>query len=224
MGLQHVSKNLTGKKFGHLTVLYYSHSKKSDKSRGRAMWECICKCGKNTTVPTDKLKSGHTRSCGCFHLKKVTKHAQSRTRFYRIWHAAKSRSLKQFGYEDIGFDERWNIFTNFYKDMHKSYQIHVLKYGEKNTTIDRIDTNGNYSKTNCRWATYSVQNNNFKKTKRYSWKNKFSTLSEIFELEKPPITRACFVRRITHYGYSIERALFTKNNIGDILVTWKEKK
>ena len=56
----------------------------------------------------------------------------------------------------------WNSFEEFRGDMEDSFNKHIQKHGAKNTTIDRIDSSGNYSKENCRWATYKVQNDNRK--------------------------------------------------------------
>ena len=57
--------NLVGKKFGKLTVIEQSSSKKSNNGRSQMQWICKCDCGNYTTVTTSHLKSGHTRSCGC---------------------------------------------------------------------------------------------------------------------------------------------------------------
>lgn len=65
-----------------------------------------------------------------------------------------------YGGRGIEVCDRWKILVNFYDDMYKSYCYHVDKFGEKDTSIDRIDPNRNYELSNCRWATCKEQANN----------------------------------------------------------------
>lgn len=91
-------------------------------------------------------------------------HGFSRTRFYYIWAGMKKRcTLKtrpdfpRYGGRGISYCSEWEKFINFKNDMHESYLMHVDEFGEKNTTLDRINSNGNYCKSNCKWSTYSEQ-------------------------------------------------------------------
>jgi len=101
----------------------------------------------------------------CYHESMKT-HGMFGTRFYRIYYKmferCKSNHEKRKHYYDKGIvvSKEWNKFINFLNDMHESYIEHVKEYGEKNTTIDRINNDKGYSKKNCRWATYKEQNNN----------------------------------------------------------------
>ena len=63
-------KDISGQKFGRLTVLYrvFPNSK-----QGSARWHCVCECGKEIDVDGVKLRTGHTKSCGCLVKENMTK-------------------------------------------------------------------------------------------------------------------------------------------------------
>lgn len=159
--------NLIGMRFNHLTVIEqdYSHH----KGKKQRWWLCKCDCGKTTRVNTTDLTSGHTKSCGCFQRsqasssliqikKRNVNFHLSKTKTYRCWRAMMSRCYnphtkyyKYYGGRGIGVDTPWHEYRNFLSDMGEA--------GDKDT-LDRIDCNGNYSKSNCRWASMKQQNNN----------------------------------------------------------------
>ena len=79
---------------------------------------------------------------------------------------SRCENTKATGYKDYGgrgIKLLWNDFDPFYKDMYVSYLKHITKHGPKQTTIDRINVNGNYSLANCRWATHKIQSLNQRK-------------------------------------------------------------
>ena len=95
-------------------------------------------------------------------------------RFYKIWTDLKQRctnpNCKKFnlyGGRGIMYDYNWKNYDGFKKDMWDSYREHVSQYGEKQTTLDRIDVNDHYTKENCRWATYSEQRINQRNKEEY---------------------------------------------------------
>lgn len=166
-----ITTRLVGKRFGRLTVVRDS-GRRLDKC-GNILWECKCDCGNTTYVLTSNLVKKHsgTVSCGCHSLEMKTKHNLTITnpRIYKILVGMKgrcynpnSRGYKWYGERGIKICDEWmgeNGFQNFY-----NWAI-ANGYGE-NLTIDRIDVNGNYEPSNCRWVTIQEQRRN---TRRNHW-------------------------------------------------------
>lgn len=146
---------LSGKVFGRWTVIDFSHK----NIRGEMYWNCICECGKQRPVSSNGLTRGKSVSCGCFHKERVTTHGMTKTKTFKSWESMKQRCTNEkspdyhrYGARGISICERWvNSFENFLSDM-----------GERpeGLTLDRIDVNGNYEPTNCKWSTLSEQNKN----------------------------------------------------------------
>lgn len=154
------AKDISGQKFGRLTAIKYISSSKPEVP----FWLFKCSCGNEKKLLKYNVTQGKTKSCGCLNIentiKRSTTHGESCTRFYRTWCHMKSR-FKDKKYNDRGriihTSKRWQKFKNFKDDMYESYLFHVEKFGERQTTIDRINTDGNYCKENCRWATFKEQ-------------------------------------------------------------------
>lgn len=124
-------------------------------------------------------------------------HGMSQTRFWYCWRQIKSKcdNPKCFGYEYYGgrgitYDPRWKYFENFLDDMFEGYSDTL--------TIDRIDTNGNYCKENCRWTTDSIQMHN--KRKRKGCLHKHIGVSFTDSIGKWR-ARICVEGNIHHLGY-----------------------
>ena len=157
---------LMGLKFNKLTVIKFAYIKS-----GNLVWECVCECGNTTFVTSRNITSGKTKSCGCLVAemmrKATTTHGMTGGKFYMAWKQLKNRcnninirSYKDYGGRGIKYQESWKTFINFKDDMYESYLQHIEEFGEKETSIDRKDVNGNYCKENCRWQTNLEQGNN----------------------------------------------------------------
>lgn len=181
---------------------------------GHRLWECVCTCGNTCVVAAYKLKSGHTRSCGCLQKetaseigKAAATHGKTGSPEYYVWHGMKSRCYREddpgyhrYGGRGITVCDRWlESFENFYADM-----------GDKPSSeysLDRIDVNGPYSPENCRWATVEQQANNKRSNVVLTSNGKSQTGAQwARELGIPLAT----LQWRLHNGWEVSRALHQK--------------
>lgn len=157
-----VLKDITGQKFGKLTVIKHAKSKKGYHG---AMWECVCECGNTIVVNGQNLKSGNTTSCGCIgrenRAASVRTHGMSGSRLHRIWKAMHTRCYNPNSYAYKYYGGRGIQICDEWKDDFQDFYRWSMSHGyAENLTIDRINTNGNYEPNNCRWTTIAEQNKN----------------------------------------------------------------
>lgn len=148
--------DLTGQRFGRLQVV----GRAGKTFSGRAVWECLCDCGRIGNVVGCALTSGNTQSCGCLgaenRRRSLTTHGLKKTPEYTAWRNMRARCADKedpdYGGRGIEVCERWQAFENFLADMGpRPSAAH---------SIDRIDVNGMYEPSNCRWATAVEQSRN----------------------------------------------------------------
>jgi hypothetical protein len=178
-------ENLIGKEYDRLIVEEYAGSTKG----GRAMWLCKCKCGNYKIIVAASLKRKLTGSCGCKQKEIASKlnksHGLGKTTEYSSWTNMQTRCRNPnfkdwhlYGGKGIKVCERWNSFENFLEDMGK-------KPG-KGYSIERRDSNKDYTPENCYWATSIEQANNTSKNLHFEWNGKLCTIRELADLAGLP--------------------------------------
>jgi hypothetical protein len=205
--------DIIGQKYGMLTVIEYDYY---NPKQFKHYYKCKCDCGNITSTDRNSLKNGHSKSCGCnkgdlF----IEKHGMSKTRFYNIWYHIKDRcynpkcmSYPDYGGRGIKVCDRWlESFENFRDDMYESYLEHAALYGENDTSIDRIDVNGNYCPENCRWATDKVQANNKRTTHYVNYNGESLSVQQFAEkYSSPEVTPTMICSRIVN-GWDLDTAI-----------------
>lgn len=181
--------DITGQRFGKLTVIKKA---KSDK-RGEAKWLCKCDCGNITIVLSSHIRNYRIRSCGCLFQKNKflynSKYGnlENYQRLYNIYNGMRARcynincsSYKYYGGRGIKICNEW--LEDFFKFM----QWSISNGYKDDLSIDRIDVNGNYEPSNCRWITMEEQENNKRDNIFIKYKNEIKTLKQWSKILKIP--------------------------------------
>ncbi len=151
--------DLTGQRFGRLIVVGLHHY-----TYGSYHWNVQCDCGNMHVAKTALLRNGKVKSCGCLKInnwhanRKVIERSPEEKRTYKVWSGMMGRCYNpastrfaDWGGRGIIVCERWHTFENFLADMGNR---------PPGLTIDRIDNDGNYEPSNCKWSTVKEQNSN----------------------------------------------------------------
>lgn len=207
--------DLTGQVFERLVVKERTKFLNSEGAP-RYGWLCECSCGQQIVVSGADLRKAHTRSCGCLQRELVsqraTKHGETRgglplrTKEYRTWKSIKHRcynprdkAYRHYGGRGISMSEAWRKdFSLFLADMGRC---------PEGMSIDRIDSNGNYEKSNCRWVDWKTQCRNKRNTRRITING--TTLSIYDWADRVGLKGQALAQRISE-GWSPERAISEK--------------
>ena len=205
--------DLTGQKFGRLTVIERANNYVSPKGQQTAQWLCKCECGNLIVVRGDSLRTGNNLSCGCLgkehRTASLTTHGHCNDRLYDIWQNMKDRCYNSHSerYRDYG-GRGVVVCPEWLNGFEAFYNWAILNGYKDNLTLDRIDTNGNYEPSNCRWATYKEQANNTRRNILLTYNGKTQTIAQWADETK--IKYATLYMRINKLQWNIERALTTK--------------
>ena len=158
-------QDISGQRFGYLVALGMD-TYMSPSGHTQRLWKCRCDCGGIAYENRTRLEQGRRKSCGCRQFDPQFTHGMTYTRFYIIWRNMRARcdrkeeqSYPNYGGRGIGYDPRWVKFENFLADMAEGYQDDLM--------LDRIDSDADYCKANCRWATREEQANNRRNNIRF---------------------------------------------------------
>lgn len=200
-------EDIINKTYGYFKVI----KQEGDDGYYHKTYLCRCVCGNTRHLTKATLKNG-TPSCGCKRYETASSkrktHGMTKTRLYHIWQDMKARCYRKnnknydlYGGRGITVCEEWkNSFETFYEwSMANGYSDSL--------TIDRVDSNGNYEPSNCRWATQKQQCNNFSRNRILTLDGVSKTMSEWADITG--ISYTTIRARLNILHWSVEKALKT---------------
>lgn len=203
-------KDRTGQRYGRLVIRRFAYTGK----RYKTFWVCACDCGNTVVVDYEHLRVGHTQSCGCLQRDRtretclihgLSTNGKGKTaRLYDIWQNMWSRCTKptniyykHYGGRGIAVCKEWEDVSVFFAwALANGYASHL--------TIDRINNDGDYSPTNCRWASPKQQARNMRTNHWITFKGQTKCLSEWADIVK--INSSTLHSRLSR-GWSPEAAM-----------------
>lgn len=203
-------KDMTGLRFGRLSV-YRAVGK--DK-RGEYLWLCKCDCGAETIVRGNKLRSGTTKSCGCYqreHRKKGfhKTHGMANTRLYIVWCNMRHRCYNPKNDMYSNYGGRGIVVCDEWKKSFETFLDWAKKSGYSDgLSLERNDVNGNYEPDNCKWIALNEQSLNKRTSHRITAFGETKTIKEWSD--SSGIKYDTIERRINLYGWTAEEAVTLK--------------
>lgn len=205
-----IIEQVNGKKFGRLLAVEYV----GPNGNGERMWKCQCECGKTKVVKGSSLRSGATKSCGCYKkecnsISRNIKHGMTKKgsprNCYTSWVSMRTRCKNRFhkayhryGGRGIKICKRWDDFQNFLADMGMR---------PEGMELDRINNDGDYEPSNCRWATCKQQGRNRNNNRILTVGGESRCLSEWSELTG---TKKTTIRERLRRRWSEKEAIYGK--------------
>jgi hypothetical protein len=166
-------------------------------------WNCVCDCGTQRAVRGDHLRGGRSPSCGCMTKERMTTHGMYKASEYFAWNNMLRRceepdhpEFKNYGARGIAVCDAWHSFEAFFADVGaRPSSAHSL---------DRIDNNGPYNPSNCRWATAQQQSDNRRSNQLLTLHGRTMTITKwAKEVGVNPTT----IKQRLRCGWPLQRAL-----------------
>ncbi|MBO5663596.1 MAG: hypothetical protein J6V82_04430 [Clostridia bacterium] len=208
--------DLTGQRYGRLVAIKRITRPSQMKNRS-AWWLFKCDCGAEFKTNANNVRSGRIKSCGCWQRERLLTHGKTGTKLFGIWCGMRqrcsdvnNRDFQRYGGRGITVCDEWQT------DFRPFYNWAIASGYADSLTIDRIDVNGNYEPSNCRWATRKEQANNRRTNIYLTYEGDTFTLAQW--AERTGIAGDTLSKRLYRHGWSIEKALTTpvrkqRNNV-----------
>lgn len=154
-------KDLTGVRFGRWTIIERSENSKDNRST----WLCKCDCGNTKVIKLSDLRGNRSKSCGCLRKDNTRQmfstHGLSNTRLFNIWTSMKNRCYNENASRYSDWGGRGITMCDEWRNDFKAFYDWAISNGYRDDlSIDRINNDGNYEPSNCKWATVKEQANN----------------------------------------------------------------
>lgn len=213
-----------GKKYNRFTVIEFE----GDITKRSSYVTCICECGEILNVNIHNLRSGKTKSCGCYRDElasdKNGTHRMSKTRLYKIYNKIKERCYtpsceryKNYGGRGIVMCKEWlDDFMSFHEwAVNNGYEDHL--------SIERIDIDGNYCPENCKWITMKEQAYNKQNTFWVEYNGEHISLSKLLKQLGLYNKMGAIKKRMSVNGIPLEDAIKVNNRKETNIMTIKHK-
>lgn len=197
-----MQKDLTGQQFGRLTAIERSGKDKWQN----ILWKCKCDCGQETTVKCNNLCTGRTLSCGCLAKENGFKHGGSKTRLYHIWQGIIRRTEDSSRKEYANYGGRGICMCQEWRDSFETFRGWALENGYlDDLSIDRINNDGDYEPSNCRWSSRDEQANNRTDTRQLTLNGVTKSVREWSNETGIPYAR---IKKRMRLGWDDEKILY----------------
>lgn len=183
----HDPSKYIGKRYGRLTIIGFDHTVYIDIKHRLHYYKCKCDCGNEIITSFKSLSDGSTLSCGCYNrdinrerAKYINyKHGLSKHRLFHIWSNMKARCYNPNNGSYIDYGARGiKVCDEWLAEFKTFYNWAILHGYSDDLSIDRIDYNGNYEPSNCRWVGDKLQQSNRRDNVYITYTHDYSSIGK----------------------------------------------
>lgn len=198
--------NLTGQKYGRLTILDEALPALSNGHRDRR-WNCLCDCGTQKVILQGSFRSGKTVSCGCFHEECMKSPYDTDSPEYAAWLNMKARCNPTYRKNEACYQRKQLGVCDHWLNDFQAFLDHVGPRPSPSHSIDRIDNSNGYLPGNVRWATKQEQSRNRDCAIWLTFCGERLHLAEW--AKRTGLLERVIYRRVKVNGWTVEKALTT---------------